>query len=131
MRVQQRGTMKERVGRVVSDSMRKTIVVDVERVYRHPLYGKVLRSESRCYAHDEKGEARAGDTVRIALCRPLSRLKRWRLVEVLKRGAAVAAAGGAEEELRSIEKEIREFPEKRREETVPAGQPVPQERGGE
>lgn len=89
-----RGHRKERVGEVVSDKMQKTIVVSVERRIRHPLYGKEMRQLSKFYAHDEKGEAKAGDRVRIVETRPMSRLKRWRLVEVLSRAGAAPAVGG-------------------------------------
>lgn len=81
----ERGIRKERIGVVVSDKMTKTIVVKVERTYRHPLLQKVLRDSKKYYAHDEKEEAGAGDTVKIEETRPLSRLKRWRLVEVVKK----------------------------------------------
>ena len=81
----ERGIRKERIGVVVSDKMTKTIVVKVERTFRHPLLQKVLRENKKYYAHDEKEAANAGDTVRIEETRPLSRLKRWRLVEVLKK----------------------------------------------
>ncbi len=81
-----RAKRKERVGHVVSDKMDKTIVVVVERRVRHPRYEKVITRASRFYAHDEKNEAKTGDRVRITETRPLSRLKRWRLVEVLERG---------------------------------------------
>ena len=89
MTVQARGKRKVRVGTVVSGRMAKTIIVDIGRVYQHPFYGKVIRANSRCYVHDERGQARPGDKVRIMECRPLSKLKRWRLVEVLKKGASV------------------------------------------
>lgn len=82
----ERGVRKKRKGMVVSDAMDKTIVVRVERRFRHPVYGKEIRQSGKFYAHDEKNEARKGDVVRIMETRPLSRLKRWRLVEVLKRG---------------------------------------------
>jgi len=82
-----RAKRKEQVGHVVSDKMDKTIVVVVERRLRHPRYEKVITRSSRFYAHDEKNEAKTGDRVRITETRPLSRLKRWRLVEVLERGA--------------------------------------------
>jgi len=72
-------------GLVVSTKMQKTIVVEVERLERHPKYGKYLRRHSRYKAHDEKGEAREGDIVNIAETRPLSRTKRWRLVSVIAR----------------------------------------------
>ncbi|MCX7819718.1 MAG: 30S ribosomal protein S17 [Kiritimatiellae bacterium] len=80
-----RGRRKERIGEVVSDRMAKTIVVRVERRQRHPLYEKEIRAYSKFYAHDEAGLARVGDRVRIVETRPLSRLKRWRLVEVIER----------------------------------------------
>ena len=78
-----RHVRKERVGRVVSNKMAKTLIVDVERRWLHPLYGKVVRAHKRFYAHDEKGEARVGDTVRITETRPMSKLKRWRLTAVV------------------------------------------------
>ena len=77
---------KNRQGVVVSDAMDKTIVVRVERRVRHAVYGKERTLYKKFYAHDEKNEAREGDVVRIAETRPLSRLKRWRLVDVLKKG---------------------------------------------
>ncbi|MBN1269438.1 MAG: 30S ribosomal protein S17 [Kiritimatiellae bacterium] len=80
----QRSQRKRREGRVVSDAMDKTVIVLVERRVRHRLYGKEMRSFSKCYVHDEKNEAKVGDKVRIEETRPLSRLKRWRLVEVVK-----------------------------------------------
>lgn len=72
-------------GVVVSDRMQKTIVVQVERTTSHPRYQKVLRVRKKYYAHDQGGEARTGDKVEIMSTRPLSRLKRWRLVRVLER----------------------------------------------
>ena len=80
------GNRKTKVGRVVSDKMDKTIVVSVERLTRHPLYKRVIRASSKFAAHDELNAARVGDTVRIEESRPLSRTKRWRLVEVISRG---------------------------------------------
>ena len=82
----ERGVRKERTGIVVSDRMAKTIVVRVERKKPHPLYGKVIRNLKKFYAHDEKGEAKPGDKVRIVETRPMSKLKRWQLVEVVERG---------------------------------------------
>ncbi len=82
-----RGSRKEQVGYVVSDKMQKTIVVRVDRRVRHPKYEKVLTLASKFYAHDEKNEAKMGDRVRIIETRPLSRQKRWRLVEVIEKGA--------------------------------------------
>ena len=80
------GNRKTKVGRVVSDKMDKTIVVSVERLTRHPLYKRVIRATSKFAAHDELNAARIGDTVLIEESRPLSRTKRWRLVEVISRG---------------------------------------------
>ena len=79
------GQRKQRVGTVVSDAMTKTIVVEVERRAPHPLYKKVVKSRNRCVAHDEKEEAKTGDTVRIVETRPLSRTKRWRLLEIIEK----------------------------------------------
>jgi small subunit ribosomal protein S17 len=79
------GNRKTKVGRVVSDKMDKTIVVSVERLTRHPLYKRVVRASSKFAAHDELNAARVGDTVLIEESRPLSRTKRWRLVEVVSR----------------------------------------------
>jgi small subunit ribosomal protein S17 len=84
----QRGVRKKREGVVVSDAMDKTLVVRVERRFRHPTYGKEITRSKKCYAHDEKNEARKGDVVRITETRPLSKLKRWRLVGILKKGKA-------------------------------------------
>ena len=84
----ERGTRKERLGRVVSDKMNKTIVVKVERRFPHPQYKKVIKSFKKFYAHDEKNEAKIGDVVLIEETRPLSKLKRWRLTKVLERGEA-------------------------------------------
>jgi small subunit ribosomal protein S17 len=78
---------KEKVGRVVSDKMDKTIVVSVERLSRHPLYKRVIRLSTKFKAHDENNEARIGDTVRIVESRPLSATKRWRMVEIVARAA--------------------------------------------
>ena len=78
-----RGHRKERVGEVVSDKMTKTITVRVERRFRHPKYKKVVTSFNKFYAHDEQEQAAVGDLVRIQETRPLSKLKCWRLVEIL------------------------------------------------
>jgi small subunit ribosomal protein S17 len=78
------GVRKSRVGTVVSDKMNKTIVVEVERRVPHPKYKKIVRMTSKFYAHDEKQEAKQGDKVRIVETRPISKLKCWNLVEVLK-----------------------------------------------
>ena len=75
-------------GRVVSDKMQKTVAVEIERLIRHPTYGKYVRRTTKLLAHDENGESHIGDLVTIAPCRPLSRRKSWRLVEVLEKAAA-------------------------------------------
>ncbi|MCS7236166.1 MAG: 30S ribosomal protein S17 [Armatimonadota bacterium] len=77
---------KELVGVVVSDRMDKTVVVRVESVFRHPLYKKPVRRHKKYKAHDEENRCRVGDRVRIMETRPLSKEKRWRVVEILERG---------------------------------------------
>lgn len=76
---------KERVGRVISDKMQKSIVVAVERQIKHPIYGKFIKKTSTFHAHDERNEAHTGDLVRISETRPISKTKRWRLVEIVER----------------------------------------------
>ena len=88
--VEKRGKRKERVGEVISNKMAKTIVVRVERRFPHPTYRKVVTAYSKFYAHDEKNEAKLGDQVLIQETRPLSKLKCWRLVEVVERGEHIA-----------------------------------------
>lgn len=80
-----RGNRKVRVGKVVSGKMNKTVVVAVERLVKHPLYKKYIKRTTKMYAHDEKNDAREGDTVRIVETRPLSKLKRWRVQQVIDR----------------------------------------------
>jgi small subunit ribosomal protein S17 len=80
----ERGIRKEREGIVLSNKMDKTIVVQVSRRIRHPVYGKELTTTKKYYAHDEQRAAQPGDVVRIAETRPLSKLKRWRLLEVVR-----------------------------------------------
>jgi small subunit ribosomal protein S17 len=82
----------EKVGQVVSTKMDQTIVVQVTRRVQHPLYKRVVTKKKKFYAHDEDNAARVGDTVRVIECRPLSRLKRWRLGEIVRR--AVEAGAG-------------------------------------
>ena len=74
-------------GRVVSNKMHKTVTVLLERQVQHPLYGKIVRRSTKVHAHDEKGECKEGDTVRIAECAPMSKTKNWRVVEVVTRAA--------------------------------------------
>ncbi len=85
MQMMERARRKTRVGVVVSDKMQKTVVVKVETTTRHPLYGKTLRKVKKFKAHDERSEAHAGDKVLIAETRPLSKEKRWRVVQVLEK----------------------------------------------
>ena len=81
----ERGRRKVRTGVVVSDKMEKTVIVRVDNQLRHPLYGKIVRRTSRLQAHDEANDANVGDTVRVMETRPLSKTKRWRVVEVVER----------------------------------------------
>jgi small subunit ribosomal protein S17 len=81
----------EKVGEVVSTKMQKTIVVEVSRRVPHPLYKRIVTKRKKFYAHDEQGMAKLGDVVRIIESRPLSRLKRWTLGEVVRRAAQVGA----------------------------------------
>ncbi|MBI3876159.1 MAG: 30S ribosomal protein S17 [Verrucomicrobia bacterium] len=81
---------KERIGEVISNKMTKTIVVRVQRRFPHPKFKKVVTAFKKFYAHDEKGEAKIGDRVRIEETRPVSKLKRWRLVEVVERNQDAA-----------------------------------------
>ncbi|MGI9044044.1 MAG: 30S ribosomal protein S17 [Gemmatimonadaceae bacterium] len=80
-----RPARKSRVGLVVSDKMEKTVVVSIERRVQHPVYGKMVRRTKRFKAHDEMNEAKTGDTVRIMETRPISKDKRWRIVEIVDR----------------------------------------------
>jgi small subunit ribosomal protein S17 len=80
-----RGRRKTRIGTVVSDKMDKTVVVRIERRYAHPLYGKQVTRSKKYHAHDEENQYHIGDVVRIMETRPLSKLKRWRVVEALER----------------------------------------------
>ena len=80
-----RNRRKLRTGVVVTDKMDKTVVVRIDRQVRHPLYGKIVRRSSKLAAHDEANDAHVGDTVRVIETRPLSKTKRWRVVEVVER----------------------------------------------
>lgn len=79
--IRERGRRKVREGKVLSNRMDKTVVVSIERRVKHPFYGKVVRKRAKCYAHDEANQCQIGDKVKIMETRPLSRLKRWRVVE--------------------------------------------------
>lgn len=76
---------KTQMGKVVSDKMDKTIVVEIERRVRHPLYGKIMKKTTKLQAHDENNECNIGDQVRVMETRPLSRMKRWRMIEIIAR----------------------------------------------
>ena len=73
------------VGRVVSDAMNKTVSVSVERIFQHPLYKKIVKRTSKIHAHDEEQQCHVGDLVRVTSTRPLSKMKRWRVVEVIEK----------------------------------------------
>jgi small subunit ribosomal protein S17 len=81
----ERNERKERIGKVTSNKMQKSITVAVDRKVKHPIYGKFVHKTTKFMAHDEKNEAGIGDTVRISETRPLSKNKRWRLVEVIEK----------------------------------------------
>jgi small subunit ribosomal protein S17 len=86
------GRRKEVVGEVVSNRMHKTIVVQVTRKKSHPFYGRVIARHKKFYAHDEKNEAHVGDVVRIEETRPLSKLKRWKLKDIVRKAALLPEA---------------------------------------
>jgi len=92
------GRRKELIGYVVSNRMHKTIVVKVIRKKSHPLYLRVISKAKKFYAHDEKNEAHIGDVVRLEETRPLSKLKRWRLKEIVRKTALVPEVAGVEEQ---------------------------------
>ena len=83
--MEKRNLRKERIGLVVSNKMDKSIVVQIERRFRHPIYGKFVKKTKKFIAHDENNECNIGDTVRIMETRPLSKRKNWRLVEIIER----------------------------------------------
>ncbi len=107
-----RGHRKVRTGIVVSDKMDKTVVVRVERLVRHPLYGRVIRRSKKYMAHDENNQCRIGDVVKIMECRPLSKHKSWRVVEILRRAEApekveaLAERVEIQEEMEEVEEQI-------------------------
>ena len=86
-----KASKNEKIGQVVSTRMSKTIVVEVSRRVPHPLYKRIIGKRKKFYAHDEEGRAKTGDVVRIIECRPLSKLKRWRLADVIRQAVQVAA----------------------------------------
>ena len=81
----ERNSRKERIGKVVSNKMQKSITIAIDRKVKHPIYGKFMKKTTKLMAHDEKNEAGIGDVVRIMETRPLSKTKRWRLVEVVEK----------------------------------------------
>src|SRR2546421_12474139 len=87
---EKQGIKNEKVGEVVSTKMQKRMVVEVSRRVPHPLYKRIVTKRKKFYAHDEENTAKLGDVVRIIECRPLSKLKRWRLGDVVRRPAQVA-----------------------------------------
>ncbi|APW61385.1 30S ribosomal protein S17 [Paludisphaera borealis] len=91
-----RGSRKTEIGVVASDKMNKTRRIVVERLVPHPKYGKMMRRRTVCHTHDEANVSHVGDTVEIMETRPLSKLKRWRLVRIVRKGAQQALAGEGE-----------------------------------
>src|SRR5260370_6619548 len=89
------GNKNEKIGQVVSAKMHKTIVVEVTRRVPHPVYKRIINKRNKFYAHDEQQTAKVGDVVRIIECRPISKLKRWRLGEVVRKAVQVAVEPGA------------------------------------
>ena len=88
---EKQGLKAEKVGQLVSTKMQKTIVVEVSRRVPHPLYKRIIGKRKKFYVHDEESTAKLGDVVRFVECRPLSKLKRWRLAEVVRRAAQLGA----------------------------------------
>jgi small subunit ribosomal protein S17 len=92
---QKKANKNEKIGQVVSAKMQKTIVVEVTRRVSHPVYKRIINKRRKFYAHDEQQAAKVGDVVRIVECRPMSKLKRWQLGEVLRKAVQVAVEPGA------------------------------------
>jgi len=83
--MEERKPRKDLVGQVVSDKMDRTVTISIERTFQHPKYKKFVKKTSKIWAHDAENECKTGDKVRVMSTRPLSKLKRWRVVEILKR----------------------------------------------
>jgi len=83
--MEERKPRKDLVGQVVSDKMDRTVTISIERTFQHPKYKKIVKKTSKIWAHDAENECKTGDKVRVMSTRPLSKLKRWRVVEILKR----------------------------------------------
>ena len=92
MAEEKQGHKNRKIGEVVSAKMQKTIVVEVSRRVPHPLYKRIITKRNKFYAQDEEGRAKLGDVVRIVECRPLSKLKRWRLMDIVRRAPQVGVA---------------------------------------
>lgn len=90
-------TVRTVTGRVISNKMQKSVTVSVERLVRHPVYGKFIRRTTKIMAHDEEGSCREGDTVAIVECRPISKRKTWRVVEIVARAPTETAGAAASE----------------------------------
>jgi small subunit ribosomal protein S17 len=88
-------THRPTIGRVVSNKMQKSVTVSIERLVKHPAYGKFIRRTTKVMAHDEEGTCRAGDTVAIVECRPISKRKSWRVVEIVARAPVETAQAEA------------------------------------
>ncbi len=83
--MEKRKPRKVLVGQVVGDKMDKTVTISVQRLFRHPTYKKIVKKTSKIYAHDEQGQCKVGDTVKVMSTKPYSKMKRWRIVEVIER----------------------------------------------
>jgi len=83
--MENRKPRKTIVGRVINDAMNKTVAISIERTFQHPRYKKIVKKTSKIYAHDEKNDCHVGDKVKVMSTRPLSKLKRWRVIEVMER----------------------------------------------
>jgi len=97
--MKERGRLRTRVGEVVSTKMEKTVAVSVERRVKHPVYGRVMRRSVKLHAHDDNNACQLGDVVRVAETRALSKTKRWRLVEILRRGGEKFTVPTVEDEV--------------------------------
>ncbi len=113
---------KVRIGRVIGDKMAKTVVVAVEWRRPHPIYGKPMRRVSKLYAHDEQDQAREGDLVKVEETRPLSRLKRWRIIEILERGQVPEVKPGEVDRELLVGARREEAPASQHEEAQPSPQ---------
>lgn len=120
-----RGSRKTRVGTVVSTRMMKTIIVQVDRLVPHPFYHRIVKRSARCKVHDQTNAAHVGDFVRIMETRPLSKEKRWRLVEVLRQGSAAQQERVAERERARAARSKTPEPEEKSAEPQPADTAAP------